>query len=127
MSDGQDAFQTARENDEQVNEMLADTGGRIAMMQYDGAIGYHIHVATGETDPEYLWKVALLQALDEMAFETLYVDEDTPALARDQVESQLREMFPMFQAEQIAAAFEDNLSDLIDVQEERGEGGEDHA
>lgn len=118
-SQDQSAFDVARESDERVNEMLAETDGAIASMAYDGEIGYHIHVAKGETSPEYLWKVALFQAFDDMALEMTYVDADTPEEARWQLEDTLQDTFSPFVADAVADEFESNLEQLMDVQRDR--------
>lgn len=114
-------FDVATETDKRVNRMLADTDGAICSMEYTGTIGYHINVATGETDPEYLWKIALLQALDDTVFERMYVDAEDPRDARDQLERQLGESFDPFVAEQLAEDFEENLAELIEVQSEEAD------
>lgn len=107
----------ARDAVKDVNSMLADTDGKIAAMAFNGAAGYHQYVAKGETDPEYLWRIALLQALDDTIFEMMHVDGDSPAEARRQMERQLKNEFPAFTAEYIADEFESNLEDIIEVQE----------
>lgn len=112
-------FDIATETDEQVNEMLAATDGSICAMEYDGAIGYHINVAKGETDPEYLWKIALLQALDETVFEMVYVDEEEPREARIELQHQISQSFDPMTAEHVSEVFEEKLTDLIEVQEGR--------
>lgn len=117
--DGANAFDVATANDQCVNEMLADTDGSVCTMEYTGAIGYHIHVASGESDPEYLWKIALLQALDDALFGEIHVDEANPSDARDQLERQIEGRLDPFTADFIANEFESNLTDLITVQEER--------
>lgn len=112
-------FDVATDGVEEVNEMLAETDCAIAEMAFDGAIGYHEYVAKGESHPEYLWKTALLQALDETVFEMMYVDNEDPRDARMQVEHELGEYFDSFTAEFVADQFEDNLNSLIDAQESR--------
>lgn len=107
----------ARDAVDEVNEMLADTDGKIASMAFDGAVGYHHYVATGETDPEYLWKIALLQAMDSSVFEMMHVDADSPAEARRQMERQLRDHLDSHSAEYVADEFERHLESLIEVQE----------
>lgn len=109
-------FDVATDNDKLVNRLLADTDGSICTMEYDGTIGYHIYVATGETDPEFLWKVALLQALDETVFEMMYVDADETREARRQIERQLRDSLDPHTAEYVADRFEDKLASLIETQ-----------
>lgn len=120
MSEAEHPFDAATDNDERINEMLAETGGKIAAMEYTGTIGYHIHVAEGETDPEYLWKIALLQALDESVFEMMYVDADSATEARNQIESELERSFDSMTAGYVADVFEEKLAELIRTQE----GGE---
>lgn len=117
-TDERHPFEVARENDKRVNRMLSDTDGAVAVMEYTGAIGYHIHIATGETEPEYIWKVALLQALDDVVFEMAYVDADTPVEAREQLEWDLKDAFQPLVAEAVADEFESNLSELIETQED---------
>jgi hypothetical protein len=124
-NDGESAFDVATESDRQVNELLAGTDGKICTMEYAGAIGYHINVARGETDPEFLWKIALLQALDETVFEMMYVDETHPEDARRQVERELERSFDPFTAERVAEVFEEKLTDLIETQAERAPQTED--
>ena len=121
-TDGEDEhpFDVAKDVCEDVNERLAETNGAISAMGMSGAIGYHHFVATGETDPEYLWKVALIQALEETVFEMTYVDAPNPRDARDQLERDLERSFDPFTAETVAEQFEENLRDLIDSQEEIG-------
>lgn len=111
-------FDVAKDNDTEVNRMLADTDGAIASMQYTGTIGYHIHVAEGETHPEYLWKIALLEALDTAMFDMMHVGADDVPEARRQVERELKESFDPFTAEFVADEFEDNLRGLIETQRE---------
>lgn len=118
MSDSQEhPFDAATSNVEEVNEMLADTDGTIAQMSFDGALGYHNYIATGESHPEYLWKTALLQALDETVFEMMYVDDEDPRDARMQVQLELERHFDAFTAENVADNFEEKLNHLIEVQE----------
>jgi hypothetical protein len=118
-SDDEHPFDVAKANNERVNEMLADTDGKIAAMEHSGAIGYHINVAKGETDPEYLWKIALLQALDDTVFEMLFVDSQNPSDARSQLEAQLTDSFDPFTAEAVADRFEQELESLIEVQNDQ--------
>ena len=114
-------FDAATSNVKEVNQMLADTDGALAEMSFDGAVGYHEYVATGESHPEYLWKTALLQALDETVFEMMHVGDEDPRDARMEVQRALERHFDAFTAETIADNFEDNLRNLIDVQESRGD------
>lgn len=109
-------FDVAKEANNRVNEMLADTDGAICSMELTGPIGYHINVASGETDPEYLWKIAFLQALNTAGLEMAHVDADTPDRAREQLSRTLREMFDPMTADYIGDEFEDNLRSLIDSQ-----------
>ena len=118
-------FDVATESDNRVNKMLAETDGAICSMEYAGAIGYHINVAEGETEPEYLWKIALLQALDETVFEMMFVDAEEPTDARFQIERELREYFDHHTSEYVADLFEEKLADLIEVQKEAAEEGDD--
>lgn len=128
MSDAEDAsgtphpFDEARDANNRVNEMLADTDGAIAEMGFSGPIGYHINVAKGETAPEYLWRVALFQALEETAFEMAHVDADTVEGARRQLDRTLEDAFDPFTAEHVGDRFEENLRGLIESQEERDDG-----
>lgn len=124
-ADDDHPFDVATEDDKRVNQMLAETDGAICSMQYNGPIGYHINIAKGETSPEYLWKVALLQALDETVFEMMYVDEERPADARRQIERDLEEYFDPFTAEHVAELFEEKLENLIQSQEDLAEEMED--
>lgn len=110
-------FDVAKDANSRVNEMLADTDGAIASMELTGAIGYHINVATGETDPEYLWKIAFLQALNTAGLEMAHVNADTPERAREQLSRTLREMFDPMTADYIGEEFENNLRRLIESQE----------
>ena len=112
-------FDMAKRTCEDVNERLAETDGAISAMGLSGAIGYHHFVATGESHPEYLAKVALLEALDETIFEMLYVDEAHPNDARHQVERELKRSMDPYTAETVADRFEEKLTDLIEVQENR--------
>ena len=111
----------ASEENNRVNDMLADTDGAICEMSFNGAIGYHVNIATGETDPEYLWKVALLQALDESVFEMMYVDADEPDEARRQVERELGEYFDRHTTEYVGEQFEGNLRSLIETQQQNAD------
>lgn len=113
----QDAFDAATDNVREINEQLAETDGRIAVMSFDGAIGYHHYIAAGETDPEYLWKVALLKALDDTVLEMAYVDADSVEAAADQLDQQLRDAFDPLTREYLIEQFEGNLRDLKEVQE----------
>lgn len=124
-TDSENAFDVATEGDNRVNRMLADTDGSICKMGYNGTIGYHIYVAEGETDPEYLWKIALLQALDETVFEMMYVDAEDPAEATRQVRQELVRSLDPLTAETVAEQFEDNLTSLIEAQETVAETGGD--
>lgn len=108
----------ARDANKRINNSLADTGGAIATMAINGALGYHINVATGETAPEYLWRVALYQALDETAFEMAHVDADDVEGARRQLDRTLEETFDHWTAEHVGDRFEENLRGLIEAQEE---------
>lgn len=119
MSQTTHPFDVATEDDKKVNEMLAETDGAICAMEYTGTIGYHINVAKGEVDPEYLWKVVLLQALDESVFEMMYVDAKDPRDARAQLERDLDEYFDARTAEHVAELFEEKLTGLIEVQEKK--------
>lgn len=121
-SDDPSPFDIARENDQRVNEMLAETDGAIASMQYQGTIGYHIHVARGESDPEYLWKIALLEALDEAVFQQAYVDAEDPTGARRQIERALSDAFNPMTADYLAEQFEEKLRDLMETQQEHASG-----
>lgn len=114
----QHPFDIARDANQRVNDGLADTDGAIASMELTGAIGYHINIATGTTNPEYLWKVAFLQALDTAGLEMAHVDADTPEGAGDQLSRTLSEMFDPMTADYIREEFEDNLRQLIDTQAE---------
>jgi hypothetical protein len=117
--DGETLLEMARANDRDVNDELAATGGHVCEMYFSGAIGYHIHVATGETSPQYLTRTALLQALDEVLFERVYVDEtDDVDEARAAVERELHEMCRPLAAEHIADEYESNLRSLQEAQEE---------
>ena len=128
MSDSQqpNAFDYATATNGEVNELLAQTNGRIATMEFAGAIGYHINVAVGESDPEYLWKIALLQALDESLMEMMHVDADETNEARRQIKRELENWMDPLSAERVADLFERKLSELIEVQEYRSPdvGGE---
>lgn len=117
-ADQRNAFDEAREANERVNDLLADTDGAIAAMELAGAIGYHVNVATGETDPEYLWKIALLEALDETVLEMAYVDAPTPSEAREQLSRDLRRSFDPATADHVLDVFEDKLASLVESQEE---------
>lgn len=119
MSQTTHPFDVATEDDKKVNEMLAETDGAICAMEYTGTIGYHINLAKGEVDPEYLWKVALLQALDESVFEMMYVDEKDPREARVQLMWDLEEYFDSRTAERVGDLFEEKLTSLIEVQEKK--------
>jgi len=122
MSESQEhPFDAATSNVEEVNEMLADTDGTIAQMSFDGAVGYHNYVATGEAHPDYLWKTALLQALDETVFEMMYVVSEDSRDARMEVQRELERHFDAFTAETIADNFEEKLEHLIEVQESRAD------
>jgi len=110
-------FDVATDASEEVNEMLAATDGAIAEMQFAGAIGYHINVASGETEPEYLWKTAFHQAVDEVLLEMAMIDADTPAGAREQLDEQVLDQFGPFSSDAMADAFEEKLEGLIEVQE----------
>ncbi|QLC34092.1 hypothetical protein EFA46_007710 [Halarchaeum sp. CBA1220] len=101
-----------------INDRLAETDGTITAMEFSGRIGYHINVATGVTDPESLWRVALFQALDETLLEQMWIDGDTPADARRGVERELEDAMTPWMAETIADRFEAKLESLIDAQEE---------
>ncbi|RYJ13295.1 hypothetical protein ELS19_04480 [Halogeometricum borinquense] len=114
-------FDVATETDKQVNQMLAETDGRICTMEFSGAIGYHLNVATGESDPEYLWKLALLQAFDETVFEMMHVDAKDAATAREQIETQLEDSFRPLAVESVADVFEEKLADLVETQEAKDE------
>lgn len=113
----QHPFDIATEAVRDVNDRLADTDGAICEMQFDGAVGYHNYIADGVADPEYLWRTALLQALDETIFEMMHVDDSTASGARAQVERQLEGSLDPFTAEAVAETFEDRLESLIEVQE----------
>lgn len=110
-------FDIATDGAQEVNELLADTGGAICEMQFAGAIGYHVNVADGETDPEYLWKTAFLQAIDDTLLEMAHIDADTPEAARQQLEEQVLEQIGPFARDDLAESFEMHLRDLIEVQE----------
>jgi len=45
MSKADSAFDLATDSDTEVNKLLAETGGKIAAMEYSGAVGYHVHAA----------------------------------------------------------------------------------
>ena len=118
MSSQADLFELARENDQEVNELLADTDGRIATMQYHGSIGYHLHVARGATDPQYLWKIALLKALDESLLEMVHIDAETVSGATSQLQRQLAGDLQHASLELLTDRFSENLWSLIETQEE---------
>jgi len=110
-------FDIAVDANEDVNDLLADTDGAICEMQFAGAIGYHVNVADGEAAPEYLWKTAFLQAIDDTLLEMAHIDADTPEAARQQLEEQVVEQMGPFVRESLADSFEMHLRDLIEVQE----------
>ena len=116
--DPQNALDMARDSCRDVNEKLADSDGKIAAMCITGTVGYHQYVATGETDPEYLYKIALLQALDESVFEMMHVDADEAGRAAQQVQTELERHFDAWTAEDVATRFQENLESLISVQED---------
>jgi len=116
-------FDVATEADKRVNRMLAESGGKICEMSYDGAIGYHINVAAGESDPEYLWKIAFLQALDESVLEMAHIDGETPGDCRLQLERQLGGKLDPMTLDYLADIFEEKLNALVEAQEGRGPGG----
>jgi len=124
MNDKADIFELARDNDNAVNERLAETDGKIAAMQYDGRIGYHAHIATGETDPEYLWRVALSQALDRTLLEMVYIDGGTAHEAASQLDRQLGDSLQPHARERLVSAFEDQLEALIDAQSQAAAEGQ---
>ena len=117
MSDDRNPFSASREYDMWINDDLADTDGDICMMEYSGPIGYHIHVATGETHPKYLWKVAFFQAVSETLLDMVWVDDPDPADAREQLEHGLSVCVDPVMREEISVLFEDNLRELIAAQE----------
>jgi hypothetical protein len=96
-------------------------------MSFSGAVGYHVHVATGETSTDYLTRTALLQALDDVLFERLGVHDDPdPSDARATVERQLREVLDLapHTAELVADEYESNLRSLRETQAEAEVSGE---
>lgn len=112
-------FDIAVDANEDVNDLLAGTDGAICEMQFAGAIGYHVNVADGETDPEYLWKTAFLQAIDEVLLDMAMVDADTPGEAREQLDRQVLEEMGPFTKDALAESFEEHLESLIAVQEDK--------
>lgn len=116
-------LKAASEGAMEVNEQLADTDGRICSMSITGRVGYHEYVAAGETEPEFLWKVAFLQALDDTVLEMVYVDAEDSVGAREQLERQLRDSFDPLTAEYLCDEFESNLEQLQENQADY-EGGD---
>jgi len=114
-------FDVAVDANKEVNQQLAETDGAISSMSFQGAIGYHINVANGETQPEHLWRVAFFQAIDEALLEMAHVDAETAAGAREQLEEQVLEQMGPFVRDDVARSFEENLESLIAVQEDKNE------
>jgi len=118
-ADPEGIFDAAKANVRLTNEKLAATDGAIAEMQFGGAIGYHHYLAAGETDIEYLWRVALLQAFDNVIYRMMHVEAEEPEPAAEAVTQQLEEHLDSRTADRIGDRFEEELIDLIDVQEDR--------
>ena len=116
MSESQQALDAAIEANNEINQMLADTDGTIRSMQFQGAVGYHINVATGETDPEYLWRVAFHRAIDEVLLETALIQPDSAGDALHQLEHEVLEQMGPFSRDTLAEKFEENLRSLIESQ-----------
>jgi len=121
MTDGgqteQHPLDVATGANKEVNQILADTDGAISSMQFEGAIGYHINIASGETDPEHLWRAAFHNAIDQVLLEMAFVDADTPEAAREQLEEQVLDQMGPFSRDAVADRFEENLRGLIETQE----------
>lgn len=112
----------ARDTSMEVNEQLADTDGQICAMSIAGRVGFHEYVAAGETAPEYLWKVAFFQALDDTVLEMVHVDAEDAIGAREQLERRLSDAFDPFTVEHLCDEFEDNLQRLQQNQTEYNGG-----
>jgi hypothetical protein len=111
----------ATDSDNEVNRLLADDECGIDEMQYAGAIGFHVHVADGLTNPEFLWRTAFYQALDEVVLDMVHCEEDLPENAVHEVMRQVGDKFDPHTRDRLRDEFQEQLSDLIESNAEAGE------
>lgn len=122
--DAESPYETALAANKRVNDLIAASGD-IGAVQLAGVIGYHVNPSARDTRPGALWKVALLQALDDTIFDMIHVDDSTVEGARRTVEQGLSDYTDSMTRDFVGERFAGHLQTLIDRQEEfAAESGE---